>query len=64
MWVNTFLQQQNKFFDIMVTQYLLANSLSFHQTFFGNSYCNINICILLNHLHCLSIHDSTHNIYT
>ena len=35
---------------------------NFHQTFFDNSYYNINICIVLNHLQRLFIQDGTDNL--
>ena len=54
----TFLQQQNEVIDVIVRKcYVLENRSfgNFYQTFFGNSYCSINICILLNQLQCFNV---------
>ena len=44
--------------------YIKANLFffRFHQSFICNSYCNINICILLNHLQHLRIQDRTYDL--
>ena len=49
--VNTFLLQQNKIIDVMVGTFACISKLllykPFLSNFFGNSYCNTNISILV-----------------